>query len=195
MTKTPALSAEIIQAFDDLAPARLGLADEVRRASVAALNGLLAHTMALRDLYKKAHWQTYGPNFYELHLLFDKHYGEQVEIMDATAERIQAMGGVALATAFDVVAESRIPAPPRDREAVQPQLRRLLAAHEITLRDARPLAQAAAARGDDGTSDLIVSQLIRVHEMESWFVSEHLFARDTEATAVACSPHGPGATL
>jgi starvation-inducible DNA-binding protein len=174
-TETP--TADLIQAFDVLASARLGLPEDARRGAVAALNGLLAHTMALRDLYKKAHWQTYGPNFYELHLMFDKHYGEQVEIMDTVAERIQALGGVALATAADILAESRIPAPPRGREVAGAQLRRLLDAHEIILRDARPLAQAATARGDDGTSDLIVSQLIRVHEIQAWFVAEHLVAR------------------
>jgi hypothetical protein len=83
----------------------LGLHEAVRAKSVAAANRLLAHTMALRDLYKKAHWQTSGPSFYELHLLFDKHYGEQAELMDTLAERVQTLGGVALALAHDVVEE------------------------------------------------------------------------------------------
>src|SRR3954462_9376879 len=85
-------AATVAQAFGSLAPSRIGLGEAVRAKSVAALNRLLAHTMAMRDLYKKSHWQTSGPTFYELHLLFDKHHGEQLEIMDALAERVQTLG-------------------------------------------------------------------------------------------------------
>ncbi|HEY3519116.1 MAG TPA: DNA starvation/stationary phase protection protein, partial [Gammaproteobacteria bacterium] len=138
----------------------------------------LAHTMAMRDLYKKAHWQTSGPSFYELHLLFDKHYEEQLEIVDALAERVQTLGGIALALAHDVVEETRIARAPRGRESAPDQLRRLLDAHEIVLEEARPLAREAAERGDDGTNDLIVSQLVRTNELQSWFVGEHLLAHD-----------------
>jgi starvation-inducible DNA-binding protein len=157
----------------------------VRAKSVAALNRLLAHTMALRDLYKKAHWQTGGASFYELHLLFDKHHDEQLGIMDALAERVQTLGGVALALAHDVVEETRIARAPRGRERVVDQLRRLVDAHEIVLeearplaREARPLAREAAGRGDDGSNDLIVSQVVRTNELQSWFVYEHLHAHD-----------------
>src|SRR6266853_2108516 len=167
----------IIQAFGSLAQSRVGLSEEIRHKSVAALNRLLAHTMALRDLYKKAHWQTSGATFYELHLLFDKHYDEQVEIMDALAERVQTLGGVTLAMAHDVVEESRIARAPRGRESVPAQLRRLLDAHEFVLGEARPLAREASDRGDDGTNDLLVSQVVRTNELESWFVGQHLMAR------------------
>jgi starvation-inducible DNA-binding protein len=60
------------------------------------LNRLLAHTMALRDLYKRSHWQTPGATFHDLHELFDEHYAEQEQMMDALAERVQVLGGVAL---------------------------------------------------------------------------------------------------
>jgi starvation-inducible DNA-binding protein len=131
----------------------------------------------MRDLYKKSHWQTSGATFYELHLLFDKHYGEQVEIMDTLAERVQTLGGVTLALAHDVAEETRIARAPRGRESVPAQLRRLVEAHEFVLGEARPLAHAAAEAGDDGTNDLIVGQLIRTNELQSWFVGEHLMAR------------------
>ncbi|MEJ0085261.1 MAG: DNA starvation/stationary phase protection protein [Pseudomonadota bacterium] len=167
----------IIQAFGALTASRIGLSVPVRLKSVAALNRLLAHTMALRDLYKKAHWQTSGPSFYELHLLFDKHHGEQVDIMDALAERVQTLGGVTLALAHDVVETTRIARAPRGRERPLHQLQRLLDAHEIVLEDARPLAHEAADRGDDGTNDLLVSQVVRVNELQSWFVAQHLAAR------------------
>jgi starvation-inducible DNA-binding protein len=170
------MSNSILQAFGTLVPSQLGLHEQVRAQSVAALNRLVAHSMAMRDLYKKAHWQTSGASFYGLHLLFDKHYGEQLEIVDALAERVQTLGGVALALAHDVVEESRIARAPRGRESVPAQLQRLLEAHEFILKEARPLAREAAERGDDGSNDLIVSQVVRTNELQSWFVQEHLVA-------------------
>lgn len=164
----------IAQPYGSLTPVGLALPEETRHKSVAALNRLLAHTMALRDLYKKAHWQTSGATFYQLHLLFDKHYDQQLELMDALAERVQMLGGVALALAHDVAEESRIARAPRGRETVPAQLTRIIEAHEVILGEARPLAREASERADDGTNDLIVSQLIRSNEMQSWFVSEHL---------------------
>jgi starvation-inducible DNA-binding protein len=170
------MSNTILQAYGSLVPSRVGLHEQVRAQSVAALNRLVAHSMALRDLYKKAHWQTSGATFYGLHLLFDKHYAEQLEIVDALAERVQTLGGVALALAHDVVEESRIARAPRGRESVPAQLQRLLEAHEFVLQEARPLAREAADRGDDGTNDLIVSQVVRTNELQSWFIQEHLVA-------------------
>ena len=170
-------SGAVAQEFGTLQPSRLGLGEAVRAKSVASLNRLLAHTMALRDLYKKAHWQTSGATFYELHLLFDKHYDEQLELMDAIAERVQTLGGVALALSHDVAEESRIARAPRGREHVVDQLRRLVDAHEIILEEARPLSRDAASRGDEGTNDLMVSQIVRTNELQSWFIGEHLVAR------------------
>ena len=169
----------VSQAYGTLSPVRLGLAKEVRYRSVASLNRLLAHCMVMRDLYKKAHWQTAGANFYELHLLFDKHHQEQLGLIDALAERVQTLGGVALALAHDVVEESRIARAPRGREEPLDQLKRLLDAHELVLSEARPMARQAADDGDDGSNDLIVSQVVRTHELQSWFVGEHLVGRAT----------------
>ena len=86
-----------------------------------------------------------------------------------------------LALAHDVIEESRIARAPRGRESVTSQLRRLLDAHEIILQEARPLAREAAERGDDGTNDLIVSQVVRTNELQSWFVGEHLQAYGTKS--------------
>jgi starvation-inducible DNA-binding protein len=72
--------------------------------------------MFLRDLYKKSHWQTSGPTFYSLHLLFDKHYAEQLDLIDTMAERIQILGGVSVALAPDVAEMTTITRPPRGRE-------------------------------------------------------------------------------
>jgi starvation-inducible DNA-binding protein len=152
----------------------LELEGPVRLEMTAQLNQLLADTMTLRDLYKKSHWQVAGPTFYQLHLLLDKHFGEQENLVDAIAERIQLLGGVSIAMAHDVAETTRIDRPPRGREEVPVQLSRLLDAHQIIIRECRPLARRASAIGDDGTNDLVVSDLLRTNELQVWFLSEHL---------------------
>ena len=162
------------QSFNDLADMRIALARTARAESVAALNQILADTITLRDLYKKHHWQTSGATFYQLHLLFDKHYEEQVQLVDAIAERIQTLGGVSIAMAADVAETTMLTRPPRDREEPSSQLARLIDAHERVLYEVRAAARRAAELGDDGTNDLLVSDVIRTNEMQSWFVHEQL---------------------
>ena len=152
----------------------LELEEPVRMEMTAQLNQILADTITLRDLYKKSHWQVAGPTFYQLHLLFDKHHDEQVELVDAIAERIQLLGGVSIAMAADVAEVTRIERPPRGREAVPIQLSRLLDAHQIVIRQTRKLARRASELGDDGSNDLLVSDVLRTNELQVWFLSEHL---------------------
>ena len=152
----------------------LQLEQPVRLEITERLNQLLADSMSLRDLYKKAHWQVAGPTFYQLHLLFDKHFDEQVEIVDTIAERIQLLGGVSIAMAADVAETTLIPRPPKGRESVPVQISRLLHAHEVVLKEARTMARLAAEREDDGTNDLLVSDVIRTNELQAWFVAEHV---------------------
>ena len=152
----------------------LELEEPVRLEMTAQLNQLLADTMTLRDLYKKSHWQVAGPTFYQLHLLYDKHYDEQVELVDSIAERIQLLGGVSIAMAADIAETTQIERPPRGREEVPVQLSRLLDAHQVIIRQARTLARRASLIGDDGTNDLVVSEALRTNELQVWFLSEHL---------------------
>jgi starvation-inducible DNA-binding protein len=163
-----------IQPYGTLAQYPIALDERVRAASIEALNQILADTMMLRDLYKKHHWQVAGHTFYQLHLLFDKHYGEQSTLVDALAERIQSLGGISVAVPHDVAEMTRIERPPRGREEVPVQLSRLLEAHELVLKEVRQAAKKAAEAGDDGTNDLLVSGVIRTHEMQVWFLAEHL---------------------
>jgi starvation-inducible DNA-binding protein len=163
-----------IQAFGHTIRMPIALSENVCKESVENLNQLLADTITLRDLYKKHHWQVSGPTFYQLHLLFDKHYTEQTELIDAIAERIQLLGGVSLAMAPDVAETTLIPRPPKGRESGPVQISRLLHAHEIVLKEARTMARLAAERQDDGTNDLLVSEVIRTNELQVWFVAEHV---------------------
>ena len=152
----------------------LGLPAEKRQEIVQLLNQILADTMSLRDLYKKNHWQVSGPTFYQLHLLYDKHYGEQAELVDEIAERIQILGGISIAMAHDVAETTSIERPPRGREEVPVQISRLLEAHEIIIKEVRTSARRAAELGDDGSNDLLISDVLRTNELQVWFLSEHL---------------------
>ena len=163
-----------IQKYGTVTNRPLALDHKARLAGADSLNQLLADTMTLRDMYKKHHWQVSGPTFYQLHLLFDKHFGEQAEIVDALAERVQTLGGVAIAMAHDVAETTRVARPPRGREHVTMQLFRLMQAHELIIEEAREAARAAAASGDDGTNDLLVSDVLRVNELQVWFISEQM---------------------
>jgi starvation-inducible DNA-binding protein len=163
-----------IQAYGKIAKLPIALDEKVCAASAENLNQLLADTMTLRDLYKKHHWQVAGPTFYQLHLLFDKHHGEQDELVDTIAERIQLLGAVSIAMAADVAETTLIPRPPRGREEAPQQISRLLEAHEVILQEARAMARQADEAGDDGTNDLLVSQVIRTNELQVWFIAEHV---------------------
>jgi starvation-inducible DNA-binding protein len=147
---------------------------DVRAEMVAKLNQLLADSISLRDMYKKHHWQVAGPTFYQLHLLFDKHYEEQAEVVDTIAERVQLLGGVTIAMGADVGETTRIPRPPRGREDVPVQLSRLLEAHKIIIQSCLDLSEAADKAGDQGTNDLAVSDVLRPNELQSWFIGQHL---------------------
>jgi starvation-inducible DNA-binding protein len=166
--------AKEIQPYGTVARLPIGLEERVCKASVASLNQVLADTMTLRDLYKKHHWQVAGQTFYQLHLLFDKHFEEQSELVDKIAERVQLLGGISIAMAHDVAETTRITRPPRGREEVPVQISRLLEAHELILKESRGAAREAAEAGDDGTNDLLVSDVIRTNELQVWFLAEHL---------------------
>jgi starvation-inducible DNA-binding protein len=166
--------AREIQPFNKIAKLPIALDEKVCAESVENLNQLLADTMTLRDMYKKHHWQVAGHTFYQLHLLFDKHHGEQDELVDSIAERIQLLGGISIAMAADVAETTIIPRPPRGREEAPVQISRLLEAHEMILKEARTMAKQASEAGDDGTNDLVVSDVIRTNELQVWFLAEHL---------------------
>src|SRR5215468_5331243 len=152
----------------------LELEEPVRLEMTEQLNQLLADTITLRDLYKKSHWQVAGPTFYQLHLLYDKHHGEQDELVDSIAERIQLLGGVSIAMAADVAETTQIERPPRGREEVPVQLSRLLDAHQVIIGETRKMARRASTLGDDGSNDLLISEVLRTNELQVWFLSEHL---------------------
>ena len=166
--------APVTQKYGTVVRMAIGLEADVCKQMAHSLNQLLADTMTLRDLYKKHHWQVTGHTFYQLHLLFDKHYEEQSELVDTIAERIQLLGGISIAMAADVAEMTKIQRPPKDREEVPVQISRLSEAHELILKQARALAKKADDLGDDGSNDMLASKVIPTNEFQAWFVSEHV---------------------
>jgi starvation-inducible DNA-binding protein len=162
------------QWVNDLAEMHIVLARTTRAESVAVLNQILADTMTLRDLYNKYPGQTSGASLYELHLLFDRHHEEQAELVDAIVERIQALGGISIAMASDVAETTMLVRPPPDCEEASLQLAQLIDAHERVAYGARVAAWRAGALGDDGTHDLLVSDVMRTNERQVWFVLQQL---------------------
>jgi starvation-inducible DNA-binding protein len=164
----------VIQEFGTVRQFPIGLSYDARMYSCQRLNQSLADTQILYALYKKHHWLMRGATFYQLHLLLDKHAGEQLELVDQIAERVQTLGGVAVGDPRQVAEITAIPRPPDGVEEVPAMLSRLLEAHEMILADAHDAAARTAELGDDGTNDLLVSDVIRTGEMQAWFLAEHL---------------------
>jgi starvation-inducible DNA-binding protein len=164
----------VIQEFGTVKQFPIGLSYDARMLSCEKVNKVLADTQVLYSLYKKHHWQMRGVTFYQLHLLLDKHADEQLALVDALAERVQTLGGVAVGDPRHVAELTSVPRPPDGVEEVPAMLSRLLAAHEEILVQAHQIAATAAELGDDGTNDLLVSQVIRTGELQTWFLAEHL---------------------
>ncbi|MEV4672992.1 MULTISPECIES: Dps family protein [Actinomadura] len=163
-----------IQQFGTVRQFPLALSRDARLYSCQRLNRILADTQILYALYKKHHWLVRGQTFYQLHLLLDKHAGEQLALVDTIAERVQTLGGVAVGDPRHVAEITAVPRPPDGVEEVPAMLSRLLEAHEIILTEAHDAAARTAEQGDDGTNDVLVSDVIRTGELQAWFLAEHL---------------------
>lgn len=164
----------IIQEYGTVRNIPIGLEASARKEVVDGLNQVLADTIMLTSMYKKHHWQVSGHTFYQLHLLFDKHYEEQSTLIDTIAERIQILGGVATGMPAAVARMTKIENPPDGVEEVPVQISRLLEAHEVVIKESRELADKASELGDEGTNDVLISDVVRTNELQVWFVSSHL---------------------
>ena len=163
-----------IQKFGTMRLLPIALAYETRVESCQLINQILADSIILYNLYKKHHWLVRGHTFYQLHLLLDKHAGEQLELIDLLGERVQTLGGVAVADPRHVAEITTVPRPPNGAEEIPAMLSRLLEAHEIIITKAREAITRTADNRDDGTNDLLMSDVLRRHELQVWFLAEHL---------------------
>lgn len=163
-----------IHAFGAMRSLPIGLPEEARRESSRLLNVILADTTILYALYKKTHWNVAGPTFYQLHLLFDKHAEEQAELIDLLAERVQSLGGIAVGDPRHAAELTTIERAPNGAEDVPAQLTRLLNAHEVIIGKVREGIATTEESKDWGTNDLLMGDVLRRHELQVWFLAEHL---------------------
>jgi starvation-inducible DNA-binding protein len=86
-------------------------------------------------------------------------------------ERVQTLGGVAVADPRHVAEVTTIPRPPNGVEEVPAMLSRLLEAHQIIIEKVRTAITATTDSHDDGTADLLTSDVLRPNELQVWFVA------------------------
>lgn len=163
-----------VQRFGTLRDLPIGLSARARASSCELLNTVLADSTILYSLYKKHHWLVAGPTFYQLHLLFDKHAEEQLELVDLLAERVQSLGGIAVGDPRHVAELTRIDRAPDGAEDVPAMITRLLQAHELVIQGARDGIETTEKSKDWGSNDLLMSEVLRRNELQVWFIAEHL---------------------
>lgn len=163
-----------VQRFGGMRALPIGLDEKVRSSSCQLLNELVADSTVLYALYKKHHWNVSGPTFYQLHLLFDKHAEEQLELIDLLAERVQTLGGVAVGDPRHAAELTSIERAPNGAEDVPAMITRLLRAHETVIAKVRDGIEVTEKSKDWGTNDLLMGDVLRRHELQVWFIAEHL---------------------
>ena len=163
-----------LQRFGTLRSLPIGLPAKAKTESCRLLNEILSDSMVLYALYKKHHWLVAGPTFYQLHLLFDKHAEEQNEIIDVLAERVQSLGGIAVGDPRHAAELTSIPRPPDGAEEVAVMIDRTLRAHETVIAKVREAIESTEESKDWGTNDLLMGDVLRTHELQVWFLSEHV---------------------
>jgi starvation-inducible DNA-binding protein len=162
-----------IQRFGTTRLLPIALAKEARSESCRVINEILADSMVLYALYKKHHWLVAGPTFYQLHLLFDKHAEEQTEIIDLLAERVQSLGGIAVGDPRQAAELTTIERPPDGAEEVAAMIHRTLDAHETIIEKVRAAIETTERNADWGSNDILMSDVLRRHELQVWFVAQH----------------------
>ncbi len=163
-----------IQRFGAVRLLPIALGAEARTESAQLLNKILADSMILYAMYKKHHWLVAGPTFYQLHLLFDKHADEQLELIDLLAERVQSLGGIAVGDPRHAAELTTIERPPNGAEEVPAMIHRLLDAHETVITKVREGIRRTDRNEDWGSNDLLMSDVLRRNELQVWFISAHL---------------------
>ena len=148
-----------------------GFTAEQRADIVAGLNKVLADSYALYLKTHGYHWNVRGPNFQALHVLLEGQYTEQWTALDATAERIRALGFNAPGSYAEFTRLSSIPEEPGlgDTADWREMVRQLTVGNEAVCRTARRVLQEADAAGDDPSVDLL-TQRLQVHEKYAWML-------------------------
>jgi len=153
---------------------KIGIADDHRAATVGILNDLLADEFVLYTKSRNYHWNVVGPQFSELHKLFETQYEQLDEFIDQVAERARALDGRAYGTLAEFSQHSRLKERPGEAPAARDMIADLLADHETMIRQLRQDAETVMNKhGDSGTNDFLIG-LMEDHEKTAWMLRAHL---------------------
>ncbi|WP_226064128.1 Dps family protein [Kaistella polysaccharea] len=138
------------------------------------LNKVLADGNVLYIKLRKFHWNLSGDNFMELHLLFEDQYDAVAEAVDAVAERISTLGGIAIGTTSEFAKESQLKETPGKVPDTQGMLKELVTDHEAIVKSLRDdLDKCEEDYKDAGTSDFL-NGLMQKHEKMAWKLRKYL---------------------
>lgn len=156
---------------------RIGLPTEIREQMITLLNQHLADTFDLYSQAKQAHWNVKGPEFFQLHELFDKLADEAAGYVDLIAERVTALGGTAAGTVRMSAAASRLDEYPLDVSHRLSSVEALTAAYALLAESTREAIETADRASDADTADLL-TEVSRGLDKSLWFLEAHLQSSD-----------------
>ena len=151
----------------------IDLPANVREAMIQLLNQQLADTSDLYSQAKQAHWNVKGPQFFQLHELFDKLADQLQDFGDLIAERVTALGGTALGTVRMSAAASRLPDFPVDANGSMATVETLVQRFAHLSKSTRSAIEAATTASDADTADLF-TEVSRELDKSLWFLEAHL---------------------
>ena len=152
----------------------IGISDKNREEVVSILNAILSDEYLLYTKTRNFHWNVTGPNFSELHKLFEAQYNELNIIVDDTAERARSLGGHALGTLTEFLKNTSLKESPGVYPDAKKMLSSLLADHQAIIQKLRKgLEDCAEKYQDMGTSDYLTG-LMEQHEKIAWMLRAYL---------------------
>jgi starvation-inducible DNA-binding protein len=152
----------------------IGLNDKQRGGVITILNTLLGDEFVLYAKTRRFHWNVTGPQFVELHKFFEAQYEELGEVVDAVAERIRALDGMAAGSLEEFLKLTHLPEEPNKKFDAKGMLAALLADHESIAQHLRQdLGTCEEKFGDVGTSDFLTG-LMQQHERMAWMLRSYL---------------------
>lgn len=154
-------------------PSHIGLPESDRQILIELLNGRLADTADLYSQVKHAHWNVKGPNFFQLHQLFDQLAAELIPYIDLIAERATALGGAAMGTTRMAAANSLLPEYPVEASEGQRHLNALIDRYAVFTGNIRKAIDIADEHHDRSTADLF-TEISRTADKQLWFLEAHV---------------------
>jgi starvation-inducible DNA-binding protein len=172
---------------DVVAPA---VDDTDSRNTIAILEELLGQSIGLRDLYRKARWQTADIQYHRLRQLFDRHYKEQLRLVDVLIDRIRDLGGGRQISARNFLQPTQFAIALLGNKAVGRLLNELLDAHESVLAAVRPNGSTMCVQW---LHDFAVGQVVLTNRAQSVSIGEQFM--NCEPRQRSLKPHVGGAAL